>query len=181
MARKVMRFSAILCVLLVGAAMVWAASSNFAGTWVLDKAKSESLRGPMANGETTITITQTDKDLTVESKTVMPEGADAGGGRPGGGGPGGSQTTAYKLDGTEVTGELGGRMPGKFTNKAKWLDDGKKLELTSVRNVSFQGNDVTLTTSEHWELLEDGKVLKIHRTSETPRGTQETTLVLNKK
>lgn len=181
MARKVMRFLAILCVLLVGAVMAWAASSNFAGTWVLDKTKSEGLRGPMANGETTITVTQTDKDLTVESKTVMPEGADAGGGRPGGGGPGGPQTAAYKLDGTEVTGEVGGRTPGKFTNKAKWLDDGKKLELTFVRNVSFQGNDVTLTTSEHWELLEDGKVLKIHRTSETPRGTQVTTLVLNKK
>lgn len=181
MAQKAVRFLATLSVLMAGVALVWAASANFAGTWVLDKTKSEGLRGPMANAEVMMVVTQTDKDLSVETKVVMPEGAEGGAGRPGGGGGGGLQTSAYKLDGSDVTGELTGRMPGKFTNKAKWLDDGKKLELTSIRNVNFQGNDVALTTTEHWELLEGGKVLKIHRTSESPRGTQETTLLFNKK
>jgi len=41
-------------------------------------------------------------------------------------------------------------------------------------------NDFTLTTKEQWELSEDGKVLKVKRTIETPMGSQEATLTFNK-
>jgi hypothetical protein len=75
---------------------------------------------------------------------------------------------------------MGGQMPGKATLTAKWKDDGKVLELTSKRNMNIQGNEVTITTTEHWELADGGKTLKIHRKSENPRGTQESKLTFTK-
>ena len=42
----------------------------------------------------------------------------------------------------------------------------KILELNSVLKTNIQGNDVTITTTEHWELADGGKTLKVHRTQE---------------
>jgi hypothetical protein len=92
-----------------------------------------------------------------------------------------AQKYNYNLDGSETTAEVGGRMPGKATLKAKWMGDGKILEISTVRNINVQGNDVTITTTEHWELADGGKTLMVHRTSESPRGTQESKLTLVKK
>jgi hypothetical protein len=91
-------------------------------------------------------------------------------------GPRGPQT--YKLDGSEATLDTGGR--GTATVKAEWQDGGKTLKLTTKRTFNFQGNDVTSTTTEVWTLSGDGKTLTIQRTSESPRGTQSSTLVFNK-
>jgi hypothetical protein len=155
--------------LLTGICAAAAAPANFAGTWVLDKAKSEPLPRMMQNIESlTWVVTQDDKHLTLETKAVA-----GGEERP-------AQKSTYNLDGSATTVETGGRMPGKATLTAKWLDDGKILELQSVRNVNMQGNDVTITTKEHWELAEGGKVLKVHRTSETPRGSQESKMVFTR-
>lgn len=158
-------------VVILGLATASAAGANFAGTWALDKSKSEGLQGPMANAQSsTLTVTQNDKVLTTEVKTVGADGQTAP-----------SQPFSYNLDGSETTAEVTGRMTGKAHNKVKWMNDGKLLEITSVRDLSMQGQDFTITIKEHWELADDGKVLKIHRTTETPRGTQEVKLVYNKK
>jgi len=160
--------SGLVCILVMGA---WAAAApaNFSGTWELDKAKSEGLAPQMADVNITMVVTQDDKQITSETKYTG--GAQE---RP-------SQKATYMLDGSETTAEVGGRMPGKATLKAKWMMDGKVLELNTVRNVTFQDNPVTITQKEHWELADDGKVLKIHRTTESPRGTQESKLTFNKK
>lgn len=158
----------LVCALMAGA-WAYASPANFSGTWVLDKAKSEGLAPQMADIDVTMTVTQDDKQLTTETKYTG--GAQE---RP-------SQKATYKLDGSETTAEVAGRMPGKATLKAKWLDDGKTLELNTVRNVTIQDNPVTITQKEHWELADGGKVLKIHRTTESPRGTQEAKLTFNKK
>lgn len=156
--------------LLTGICAAATAPANFAGTWVLDKAKSESLPRMMQNVDSlTWVITQDDKHLTLES-TAVAQGQE----RP-------AQKSTYNLDGSETTAEVGGRMPGKATLKAKWLDGGKILELHSVRNISAQGQEFTVTSKDHWELAEGGKVLKVHRTSETPRGTEESKMTFTKK
>ena len=166
--KKSLVFLSLSSVLLVGLWSVSAAPANFAGTWSLDKSKSEGLQGPMASVDQTWTITQDAKTLTVEVKF-------SGGQRemP-------SQKRTYNLDGSPTEVEMGGQMPGKATLTAKWKDDGKSLELTSKRNVNVQGNEVTITTTERWELDGGGKTLKVHRKSESPRGTQESKLVLVK-
>jgi hypothetical protein len=159
----------LLAALMIGLWAVNAAAANFSGTWAIDKGKTTGLQGPMAEADITWVVTQDDKQITIESKVVV-----GGQERP-------AQTATYKLDGSETTAEVSGRMPGKATRKAKWMDGGKMLELTQVLNANFQGNDVTITTKEHWELADGGKVLKVHRSQETPRGTQETSFVFNKK
>lgn len=163
--KKTFIYSAMLCAVLIAVATA-AAATNFSGTWVVDKSKSEGLNPrAMEGGDITWTITQTDKEITVETPGFQ----------------GATQKTVYKLDGSETTSDVTGRMSGKRTTKAAWKDNGKLLELTSVFAGEIQGNAFTATTTEHWELSDDGKTLKVHRTSESPRGTQEAKLVLTKK
>ena len=168
------------------------APTSFAGTWALDKSKSKDLPPQFENIDSyTLTVTQDAQQLTVDTKIARKESAEAPGaggppgGGPGGGGPGrggmgmgprGPQT--YKLDGSEATLDTGGR--GTATVKAEWQDGGKTLKLTTKRTFNFQGNDVTSTNTEVWDLSGDGKTLTIQRTNESPRGTQSSTLVFNK-
>ena len=175
---------------LVFALAAHAAAPNFAGTWTLDKSKSQGLNPRLQNAESVSwVITQTDKEITVEEKITG--GGGPGGGAPGAGGPpGGGQgggrggmmgpqgPRTFNLDGTETTGEMG---RGKFARKATLSSDGKTLELVSKLTFQNQeGNEVTTTSSEKLTLSDDGKVLTVVRHSESPRGAQDSTLVFNK-
>ena len=90
-------------------------------------------------------------------------------------GLGGPRT--YNLDGTETAGEMG---RGKFVRKATLSSDSKTLELTSKTIVQGPDGEMTLNSSDKLTLSADGKVLTIVRHSESPRGTQDSTLVFNK-
>lgn len=160
------------------AAQAKSAGANFAGTWTLDKSKSQlpQMMADRLQGGTW-TITQDDKQLMREQKLDMAEGGGGQGGGRGGGMMGGGPLTV-KFDGSETVSEGQG---GKSTSKVKWNDGGKILEVKTVRNFSGPNGDITTTTTEHWQLSEDGKTLKVHRVSETPRGTQESTWVFTKK
>jgi hypothetical protein len=177
--RKVL-LACVCSLLLLGLWSVNAAAPNFAGTWVLDKGKSE-LPPQLAENlkSLTWTITQDDKQITVTPKQEMAEGAAAGpgggGGRGGGMMGGGNQPRTFKLDGSETVTE---NQRGKTTIKAKLSDGG--LEISTVRDVNFQGNAMTLTTKEHWTLADGGKTLKVHSSTETPQGARETNQVFTK-
>lgn len=158
-----------------------AAPANFAGTWLLDKAKSQGLDPRMQNADSvTWTIKQDDKQISIESKIdggQPPAGSPpARGGRGMGGGMGGPRT--YTLDGKEVTAE--GPNGGSNVTKATWSSDGQTLELTSIRSGSFNGNDFKFTSNDKLQLNGDGKVLTVNRHSESPRGNLDATLVFNK-
>lgn len=167
--RRLKAVCAVFSILILSHMAVAAPPANFAGTWELDKAKSEGLQGRMADLNQTWTVVQDGKTLAVEVK--YSGGAQE---RP-------PQKFNYNLDGSETTVEIGGQSPGKATMKAKWMGDGKVLEINTVRVGNFQGNEVTITIVEHWELADDGKTLKIHRKSESPQGTRESKLTLVKK
>src|SRR5215207_4554287 len=190
---------------LVFALAAHAAAPNFAGTWTLDKSKSQGLNQRLQNAESvTWNITQTEKEITIEEKVTggggpggggagvspggpPPSGAPAAGGPPPGGGQGGGPgrggmmgggPRTFNLDGSETTGEAG---RGKFVRKAAISSDGKTLELVS--KVTFQGqdgNEVTTTSTDKLTLSADGKSLTVVRHAETPRGAQDSTLVFNK-
>ena len=155
------------------------APANFAGTWSLDKAKSQGLSQGMMNAESVIwTITQDDKQISIDSKVTggqAPAGGGGGGGMGGGRGPAGPRT--FTLDGKEVTAEAPG---GNNTTKSTWSSDGKTLELSSVRTGSRDGNEFKFTTVDKMSLSADGKVLTDVRHSESPRGPQDSTMVFNK-
>ncbi len=181
--KRLLAVCSVFCALMIGvAAMSAQKGANFAGAWELDKAKSK-LPEMMANNLTSLTwtVTQSDTELKIEPKAEMAQGGGGAGRRGGGMGMGGNQPQTFKLDGSETTSELTGRMTGKATRKAKWAGEGKILELSTVTNAEFNGNAFTTTTTEHWELADGGKTLKVHRKSETPRGPQEITYVFTKK
>ena len=146
-------------------ALVWAAvpGPDFSGTWALDKAKSEGLPQQMANQDISWVITVADKTLKKEIKGGMI-----------------AQTENYKLDGTEVSEDA---PLGQFTAKAKRAAKvmGEMLELKSVLTGEFNGNAFTATTTQHLELADGSKTLKVHQTRESTRGNQESKLVFTKK
>jgi hypothetical protein len=183
---------------LVFALAAHAAAPNFAGTWTLDKSKSQGLSQRWQNAESvTWNVTQTDKEITIDEKVTggggpggpggPPSGAPAAGGPPPGGGQGGGMgpgrgmmggPRTFNLDGSETTGDMG---RGKFARKATLSSDGKTLELVS--KLTFQtpdGNEVTTTSNDKLTLSADGKSLTVVRHSESPRGAQDSTLVFNK-
>jgi hypothetical protein len=80
----------------------------------------------------------------------------------------GNSTLTVNLDGSETTNES----QSGTTNTAKWIKDGKTLEIKTVGDA---------TTTEQWELADGGKTLRVHRESETQRGAQEWNYVFKKK
>jgi len=190
---------------LVFALAAHAAAPNFAGTWTLDKSKSQGLSPRWQNVESvTWNITQTEKEITIDEKITgggpgggpggpppggaAPAGAPAAGGPPPGGGQGqggpgrgmgmGGGPRTFNLDGSETTGEMG---RGKFVRKAMLSSDGKTLELMSKMTFQNQeGTEITTTSTDKLTLSADGKSLTVARHTESPRGAQDSTLVFNK-
>lgn len=162
-----------------------AAPASFAGSWSLDKSKSQNLnRRQQGADSVSWTITQDDKLITIEEKVVGGEMAaggpgggpgGGGGGRGGFGGPAGPRS--YNLDGSDVAFEAG---PAKGTRKAAWSSDGKTLELTTKSTFTGPNGEVTLTSTDKLQLSGDGKVLTVNSHRESPRGPQDSTLVFNK-
>src|SRR5207245_1519266 len=161
--------------------------ANFAGTWALDKAKSQGLSQRMQGADSvTWTITQDDKTISIDTKVTG--GQPPAGGAPSGGGPGGGGSgrgigmagpQSYNLDGTETTSDVGGgQMTGKAAMKATW--SGSTLELSRKSTFNGPNGEITSTNSQKLSLSGDGKVLTAVVHSESPRGTQDSTLVFNK-
>ena len=156
--------------------------ANFAGSWSLDKAKSQGLSQRMQGADkVTWTITQDDKTISIDSKVEggQPPAGGGGGGTGGGRGMGMGGPQSYNLDGSEATSEVGGgQMTGKATSKAAW--SGNDLNLS--RTIVFQGpnGEVTSVTTQKLSLSGDGKVLTAVVHSESPRGTTDSTMVFNK-
>jgi hypothetical protein len=186
MMRKIVMTLSLLTALTFAFAANAAAPPSFAGTWELDKSKSQNLSRGMQDAESvSLIITQSDKTITTETK-ITPGAAAAGapaGGGPGGGGGGGRGgfggamgPVSYNADGSEATTE---NERGKTTTKATWA--GNNLELSAKRTFNTPNGEVTATTTDKLSLSADGKVLTITRHSESPRGPQDSTLVYNKK
>jgi len=166
----------MICVSLCVSALVTSAMSappaDFSGTWALNKEKSEMAGGGGQQGtpdSVTWKVTQAKDTITIETKQVF-----GGQERP-------AQTLTYKLDGTETMAEVPGRggQMQKVALKAKWQGDGKILELTRVRTMNMQGQDITITNIEHLE--RDGGALKVHSIAKTPQGERESKLTFDKK
>jgi hypothetical protein len=194
----------IICALSLTSALIFtlvaqAAAPSFAGTWNLDKAKSQGLSQRMQGADSVSwVITQTDKEITIEEKVTggqqmggpggpPPAGAPPAGGAPAGsgGGQGGGQggrggfggPRTFNLDGTETTVETG---RGKSVRKATWSTDNKTLELTSKATFQGPNGEMTATSSDKLTLSEDGKTLTVVSHRETQRGPQDSTLVFTK-
>lgn len=172
-----------------------AQKASFAGTWGLDKTKSQGLSTRMQGADkVTWTVTQTDKTIQIDQKVEGGQPPAGGGGGTGGGGgagggggmgggagrgPGGPPAPAvFNLDGSETNTEVG---QGKISLKATW--SGGILEL--ARKSTFPGQDGgpdrVSSSSQKLSLSGDGKTLTAVVHSEGGRGgPTDSTLVFNK-
>jgi hypothetical protein len=137
-----------------------AAPSKFSGVWKLNRDKSEWLTGALANAEIRLIVTQDDKRITTEQKTII-----RGREQP-------SQELIYNLDGSETTADVVRPLAGVMNLKARWVETAKTLELTSTITGDNNGQEATIKTSEQWQLMENGRALQIIRSREAPRGKQ---------
>lgn len=181
--RKLVFTISMLGAMMFALAVNAAAPANFAGTWTLDKAKSQGLNARLQAADSVQwIITQDGKQISIDPKVTggqPPAGGPPGGGGGGGRGPGMAGPQAYNLDGSETTSENG---PAKSTRKAAWSTDGKTLELSSKTTFTGQdGTERTNTSTDKLSLAADGKVLTVNRHSDGGRGgPQDSTLVFNK-
>jgi len=162
-------------------------SANFSGHWELDPAKSK-IEGRRIDAMT-LDVTQTAKDIKVDTNTTRAPRPDANTpnptGAPGGmgrsfGGFGGDTSVTYTLDGTETTIQQegpNGPLPVKLTGK---LDAGK-LNLSSIRIFNGPNGQISISSKESWTLSPDGKTLTINREQSSPRGNTTLELVFAKK
>jgi len=163
-----------------------AQKGNFAGSWSLDKSKSQGLSQRMQGADkVTWTITQDAKTISIDSKVEggqAPQGGAPGGGGGGGGRPGGGMgPQSYNLDGKEATSDVNfGQATGKRTTKATVAGD--TLELLSKTSFTAQdGSERVNTTTQKLSLSGDGKTLTAVVHSEGGRGgPTDSMLVFNK-
>ncbi len=166
------------CLCFQAVVAVFAATPNFAGNWELDVGKSKLPAG-MQIESMTLTVVQTEKELQIQSVTKRARGSMGSPMRRSGDG---TQTVVYSLEGKEINAEIGsGVMAGKETRRASVTSDGK-LSLTLMRSFNNEtGGTVTVKTNDTWELMDEGKTLKVIRYMETPRGATNAELYFTKK
>lgn len=197
--KKLSVLTAFFCLLLTtGAIFAQNKATNFAGTWELDVAKSK-LPERMRIESMTLNVSQTDKEIKVETNSKRPArpegerpagdgtggGLRQGGMGRGGGGMmgGGNGTVTYSLDGKETTVKSEtpeGIPPSSAMLKAN-METGGKLKLSSSRSFETPNGAMTTKTTETWELTDNGNTLKIMRDMETPRGMQSSEMYFTKK
>lgn len=151
---------------------VHAAPMKFTGNWILNRAKSEGLTGAMEGAEILLAVSQDDKRIHVEQKVNI-----RGRRQP-------SQELIWNLDGSETTAEVVRPMAGTMHLTAKWNEAARTLDLHSSIGASIKGDDqgkeVSVTVKEIWELLDNGKSLKITRLRNSPQGRQAFRLFFDK-
>lgn len=173
MMRSLTVCSLVLALFVIGSAQKTGDTTvaSFAGTWELDLSKSTlaQTRGPKMTGQT-LTVTQDGKTITVAADTKT----DGDMAIP-------SINRTYNLDGSESTGELKMmQMTAPAKLKAKVMEGGK-LELNMSATVEGPMGTMDIKQRDTYELADGGKVLKVHRSRTTPRGSEESDLVFNKK
>lgn len=148
---------------------------DYSGDWTLNKEKSV-LDSRQLIDTVTLKVTQTEKDLTVDRKTVRtppPENSKIMV-------SGGSGTAVYPLDGKEMTIEresFRGKIP--TTIKGEILANGK-LSLNSSFMGLFNNVEGLSKNNQIWELSDNGKTLKIMQTNSTPLGETKTEMIFTK-
>ena len=183
--KKIM-FAAAACCLFAVAAFAQK-SPDFSGTWNLEVGASKLGEGSRIESMT-LTVTQTGKDIKIDTKTTRtPRREGEQGGMGGGRGAGrrgafgmddGLET--YTLDGKETKiDQEGPNGPIPVVKKAS-IETGK-LELSSARTLTLQMGEITMTRKESWTLSDEGKTLTVVRENVTPRNTISTTFVFRKK
>ena len=174
--------------LLLGLCAIALAATDFSGTWVLDRARSDQPQmgrqgggggggqggGPRAEMTVTLVIKQTGNDLSITRKTTM-----GGQERP-------ATEQKHTLDGKENknTIQFGGRgggegRTGEAITKSKW--NGATLVIEGNQKMSTPNGDFDIGIKNEYALSEGGKTLTITTTRSQPDGDRTSKQVYSKK
>jgi hypothetical protein len=148
-----------------------AQAPDFAGSWRLDRDRSEDLTGRLANAEFVLEVTRQGAELIVEEKIRI-----RGRWQP-------STPRTYRLDGRQTTAEVSRPLAGTMELEARLLGKAgpsQNLELKSTISGDNLGSPVTLITREFWELTDGGKSLKILRQREIGPQSQQSVLLFTR-
>ncbi len=145
-----------------------AAPPSYAGTWKLVREKSDGLTGGLAGADVQLVVKQDAEKIYVEQIVTI-----RGRRQP-------SQELIWRLDGSESSADVSRPLAGSMTLKARWLEGLKTLELYSSISGDDQGKEVAVVTKESWELLQNGKALRISRTRNAPQGRHSSKLWFEK-
>ena len=140
------------------------AKTNFSGTWLLDKSRSDlsALTGMGADADkaqnATVTMVVTHEGTTLHvTRTLKTPSEET------------TQMQAYHTDGTP-TNNVGPR-GGTIVSKASW--EGDNLVIVSTRNMAILWKDVSIQGKTTWSLSADGTILLIDSHIHSPRGEQQ--------
>ena len=144
------------------------ARTDFEGVWVLDKSKSKVAPNREDAQSMIWLVQQSDKSLSVEPIIR---------------GTNGRMNVAIKvvwrLDGTERSDEVVQSDTRRHsTTKAKWLDNGKVLEVTRHVKTTVEGKETTENSIARFELADGGKTLIVNEN--VNQGKEERRYVLYK-
>jgi hypothetical protein len=149
---------------LIGAA----AKANFAGTWTLDKSKSEGL--PPNIKDQVMTVTQAGDKLNIETKLTTAQGDQ-------------DIADVYTLDGkpADFTAKGPGGIEGKGKRTAKWSGDGNAIEVTEEITYETPNGALAVDITRKWTLAADGKTLTVEMNVASAMGSQQIKRVFIKK
>ncbi|MCY7374662.1 MAG: energy transducer TonB [Pyrinomonadaceae bacterium] len=175
--KKKIILTTIVSLFLAAAISAQTTKPSFAGEWELDVGKS-TLTDTKEVEAMTLMVTQTEKNIKIETVTKINQSQSAGGAKRG---DGRKQISHYRFD-KEMTVELSSpTMTGTAVSKATATADGK-LSLTRTHNYNTaESGIITGKTNEIWELTDEGKTLKITRYKETLRGSTNAEMYFTKK
>jgi len=154
----------VLSVMVLLIAVVWAATPDFSGKWVMNKEKSEFRLGPDGPvPDITMTVEQTADSIKV-SQTFAGENGEF------------SQEFNLKTNG--VSQEIQGFANQPAKASAKWEGAALVVDISQ----DFQGGDAsgTFTVHEQWGLSADGKTLTIVGKFTGPMGEMNSKRVMEK-
>jgi mannan endo-1,4-beta-mannosidase len=138
-------------------------SINFSGSWKFNEQKSNTANSDITNLAETLKIDQDDELVFVKKYTPGEFGDDR------------ITCEDFYLDGTPITTEL---YNSPKTTSASFDVATQNIQIKSVVKINRDGSSREIKSSEEWQILEGGKVLKITQTSDNYKGeTKSVTLI----
>ena len=140
--------------------------ANFSGTWVLDEDRSEFGRMGAGFAPARLDVVQKDNDLSIKTTRVVEYADDQ------------VAEENLTLDGSESKSEF---MNSPRVTKARMSDAGDEVLIESTVAPVWVTDGSKMTMKETWKLLEGGGRLSIQRSTSSPRGEQNVTLVFDRR
>jgi hypothetical protein len=164
MARKLLLMT--VGILVLSAFALASTKPNFSGSWTMDRARSFGIPGNMTQ---TMTITQTEDKIELETKLIQPNNER-------------TVKDTYNLDGKEydfTPPAPTNQPPAKGKRTATWLPGDKGITVTEVTTAEGPKGPVTTQIVRKWTFSGSGELV-VDMYIDNPNGSFETKRIFTK-